>query len=73
MEQDGDDNVNVSLSGKTVSKSLNAPVKPTKAMVEDHEVSHLLSGIGARHVCVVEVKAYIIEPWISRKLFQQFR
>ena len=41
MEQDGDDNVNVSLSGKTVSKSLNAPVKPTKAMVEDHEVSHL--------------------------------
>ena len=37
MDQDG----NVSLSGKTISKSMNAPVKPTKAMVEDHEVSHL--------------------------------
>ena len=43
MEQDGDDNMNPDklTSGKTISKSLNAPVKPTKAMVEDHEVSHL--------------------------------
>ena len=44
MEQDGDNNdsnIHDGMSGKTVSKSMNAPVKPTKAMVEDHEVSHL--------------------------------
>ena len=40
MDQDGDDNPDVD-AGKTISKSMNAPVKPTKAMVEDHEVSHL--------------------------------
>ena len=41
MDQDGDDTADVGMSGKTVSKSMTAPVKPTKAMVEDHEVSHL--------------------------------
>ena len=46
----------------TVSKSMRAPVKPTKAMVEDHEFRTYPSGTGAGHVCVEEAKAYTTRP-----------